>query len=368
MREGEGAHDAGALIEEGRRVLAIEAAALTALRDRIGEDFARACGLVAGAKGRVLCCGIGKSGHVARKVAGTLTSTGTPAIFLHPVEALHGDLGIVGRDDVALLVSKSGDVSEVGGLIEFLVRMGVPIVALVGAVPSRLAAHATVTLDCSVEEEACPLDLAPTSSTTAALAMGDALAIAVLQIKGFRAEDFAALHPSGALGRKLSIRVAEVMVSDSYPRLGLDATMRDSIAPLAEQADLAMIPTQIPQHVASCIATRQQRAGHDPHRRHVLDPRVDGGVAAIPLGEHLKVSDLDLDHVALHVAQVALHQGGVQDHHQQTEAHRADRHERAPAIPPHVAPRHAPPSDPRACHAPAPLRPRAVRYAGGRSR
>ncbi len=235
MREGEGAHDAGALIEEGRRVLAIEAAALTALRDRIGEDFARACGLVAGAKGRVLCCGIGKSGHVARKVAGTLTSTGTPAIFLHPVEALHGDLGIVGRDDVALLVSKSGDVSEVGGLIEFLVRMGVPIVALVGAVPSRLAAHATVTLDCSVEEEACPLDLAPTSSTTAALAMGDALAIAVLQIKGFRAEDFAALHPSGALGRKLSIRVAEVMVSDSYPRLGLDATMRDSIAPLAEQ-------------------------------------------------------------------------------------------------------------------------------------
>lgn len=223
------------LIDEGRRVLALEAAAIEALRRRLGEDFADACRLVAAASGRVICCGIGKSGHIARKIAGTLTSTGTPAIFLHPVEALHGDLGIVGPEDVAILVSKSGDASEVGGLVQYLGRVGVPIVALLGSAGSRLADHASVTLDCSVEEEACPMDLAPTSSTTAALAMGDALAIAVLQMKGFRPEDFAALHPGGALGRKLSIRVADIMISEAYPSLPADSTMKDTIAPLAEQ-------------------------------------------------------------------------------------------------------------------------------------
>jgi arabinose-5-phosphate isomerase len=226
--------DAGTLIEAGRRVLEIEADALRALAARLDESFSQACHLLAGASGRVLCCGIGKSGHVARKIAGTLTSTGTPAVFLHPVEALHGDLGIVGPDDVAILVSKSGDVSEVGGLIAHLTRVGVPIVALVGSATSRLAEHATVVLDCSVEEEACPMDLAPTSSTTAALAMGDALAIAVLGTKDFRPEDFAALHPGGALGRKLTVRVAEVMIAEAYPCLGPDASMRDTIAPLAE--------------------------------------------------------------------------------------------------------------------------------------
>ncbi len=223
------------LIDEGRRVLAIEAAAIVALQERLGGDFARACRLVADASGRIVCCGIGKSGHIARKIAGTLTSTGTPAVFLHPVEALHGDLGIVGRDDVAILVSKSGDASEAGGLIEYLTRLGVPIVAMVGSARSQLAEHASVVLDCSVEEEACPMDLAPTSSTTAALAMGDALAIAVLRIKGFRPEDFAALHPSGALGRKLSIRVADIMISEAYPWLDPDATMKDTIGPLAEK-------------------------------------------------------------------------------------------------------------------------------------
>jgi len=221
------------LIEGGRRVLAIEAAAVAALGDRLGDDFARACELVAGATGRIVSCGIGKSGHIARKLAGTLTSTGTPAIFLHPVEALHGDLGIVGRDDVAVLISKSGNAAELEGLIDYLGRLGVPIIALVGSARSQLAEHASVVLDCSVEEEACPMDLSPTSSTTAALAMGDALAITVLQLKGFQAEDFAALHPGGALGRKLSIRVADVMISEAYPSLGEDATMREAIAPLA---------------------------------------------------------------------------------------------------------------------------------------
>lgn len=226
--------DHAALIEEGRRVLRIEAAALASLEERLGDDFATACELLSGARGRIVTCGIGKSGHVARKIASTLTSTGSPAIFLHAVEALHGDLGIVGRDDIALVVSKSGKADELGGLIDYLSRLGVPIVALVGVMDSVLARHATVALDCSVREEACPMDLAPTSSTTAMLAMGDALAITALGMKGFRPEDFAALHPGGALGRKLSVRVAEVMISAGYPSLGRDASMKDAIAPLAE--------------------------------------------------------------------------------------------------------------------------------------
>jgi arabinose-5-phosphate isomerase len=226
--------DHASLIEEGRRVLRIEAAALAALEERLGETFATACVLLSGASGRVVTCGIGKSGHIARKIAATLTSTGSPATFLHAVEALHGDLGIIGRDDVALVISKSGKLDELGGLIDYLSRLGVPIIAFVGVMDSPLARHATVALDCSVLEEACPMDLAPTSSTTAMLAMGDALAITVLGVKGFRAEDFAAIHPGGALGRKLSVRVADVMISEGFPSLGRDASMKDAIAPLAE--------------------------------------------------------------------------------------------------------------------------------------
>lgn len=226
--------DVSRVVEEGRRVIRIEAGAVAALEGRLDESFARACILIAEATGRIVTCGIGKSGHIARKVAGTLTSTGTPATFLHPVEALHGDLGVVGRNDVALVISKSGGSEELAGLVNYLSRLGVPIVALVGATGSALERHATVTLDCSVGEEACPMDLAPTSSTTAALVMGDAVAITVLQLKGFEPDDFAALHPGGALGRKLTVRVADVMISDRYPSLGTSATMRDAIAPLAE--------------------------------------------------------------------------------------------------------------------------------------
>lgn len=222
------------LLETGRRVIRLEAEAVSVLGGRLGDAFVKACRLIHAAEGRVVVSGIGKSGHVARKIAGTLTSTGTPATYLHPVEGLHGDLGIVGRQDVAILVSKSGDTSELTGLLDYLARLGVPVVALTGRMDSALARHATVALDCSVREEACPMDLAPTSSTTAALAMGDALAVVVLELKGFRAADFAALHPGGALGRKLSIRVADVMVSEEYPWMGEGARMRECIVPLAE--------------------------------------------------------------------------------------------------------------------------------------
>ncbi|MCJ7627651.1 MAG: KpsF/GutQ family sugar-phosphate isomerase [Longimicrobiales bacterium] len=228
------ANSAEELLGEARRVLNAESRAIEGLASRIGADFVRAVEILAGAHGRVIVAGIGKSGIIGRKIAATLTSTGTPATYLHPVEGLHGDLGIVGREDVAVLISKSGDTSELAGLIDYLTRLGVPIIALTGDPGSSLGKASTVVLDCSVEEEACPLDLAPTTSTTATLAMGDALAVVLLQKKGFRAEDFALLHPGGSLGRKLTLRVEEVMVGDDYPSRGGDALIRDCIVPLAK--------------------------------------------------------------------------------------------------------------------------------------
>ena len=228
--------DAGtdAILDEARRVLRLEADAVRTLVDRLDGTFADAVRLLEEASGRIIVSGIGKSGIIGRKLAATLTSTGTPALFLHPVESLHGDLGIVGSGDVALLVSKSGGTEELQGLVEHLVRRGVPIVALSGKVDSVLARHAAVTLDCSVAEEACPMDLAPTTSTTAALAMGDALAVTLLARRDFDEDDFRALHPGGRLGRRLSVRVADVMVADGYPVLTDDHRMRDCIVPLAE--------------------------------------------------------------------------------------------------------------------------------------
>jgi arabinose-5-phosphate isomerase len=222
------------ILVEGRRVLGVEARAIAALPERLGDDFVEACRLVARAPGRIIVSGIGKSGIVARKIAATLTSTGTPATFLHPIEGLHGDLGIVDDDDVALLLSKSGETGELTGLIDYLLRTGVPIVAMTGRRDSSLARHAAAVLDCSVAEEACPMDLAPTSSTTATLAMGDALAVVVLGLKGFRPSDFERFHPGGALGRKLTVRVRDVMVTEGYPRLDDDAVMRQTVVPIAE--------------------------------------------------------------------------------------------------------------------------------------
>ncbi len=222
------------ILREARRVLDVEAGAVQALAERLDEDFARAVQLLLDLPGRVVVSGLGKSGIIARKLASTLTSTGTAATFLHPIEGLHGDLGIVRPTDVAILISKSGDTCELGGLVEYLLRAGVPIIAMTGQTDSPLAAQATVVLDCSVDEEACPMDLAPTSSTTATMALGDALAVVLLQRKGFREEDFARLHPGGALGRKLTMRVADVMVAEDYPSLQGGAVMRDCIVPLAE--------------------------------------------------------------------------------------------------------------------------------------
>jgi len=230
-----GIRDEADLLARARRVVRVEADALLALEGRIGDSFLRAVRLIADAPGRVIVAGIGKSGIIGRKIAATMTSTGTPATFLHPVEGLHGDLGIVGRGDVAILISKSGESSELTGLIEYLSRLGVAMIAMTGRLDSTLARAATVTLDCSVAEEACPHDLAPTTSTTVTLALGDALAVALLLHKGFTREDFARLHPGGALGRKLTLRVRDVMLTDDVPSLPLDASMRQCVVLLAEK-------------------------------------------------------------------------------------------------------------------------------------
>jgi len=223
------------LLSAARRVLRLEAEAVLALEARLDERFLEAVRLIDQASDRVIVSGLGKSGIIARKIAATMTSTGTPAVFLHPVEGLHGDLGIVGRRDVAILISRSGESPELLALLGYLARLGVGVVALTGRPDSTLGRAAAVALDCAVREEACPFDLAPTSSTTAALALGDALAVALLLLRGFSRDDFARLHPGGSLGRKLMLRVHDVMIGDDYPWLAGSAPMRECVVLLAEK-------------------------------------------------------------------------------------------------------------------------------------
>ncbi|MDZ4673873.1 MAG: KpsF/GutQ family sugar-phosphate isomerase [Gemmatimonadota bacterium] len=231
---------AATLVESGRRIMALEAEAVARAGQGLGPAFAEAVLLLTACRGRVIVSGLGKSGLIARKIAATLTSTGTPASYLHPVDSQHGDLGIVGRNDVAIVISKSGETEELVGLVAELQRLEVPMIALTGALESTLARSARVVLDAGVAEEACPHDLAPTTSTTVALALGDALAVTVLQEKGFQPEDFAALHPGGRLGRRLLLRIRDVMVP-AHGVLRPDARMRDAVVALAQQRGLAII-------------------------------------------------------------------------------------------------------------------------------
>ena len=223
------------IIERGRTVVRMERDALDALASRIDERFAGAVTLLAAAAGQVIVSGVGKSGLIGQKIAATFRSTGTPATFLHPTEAMHGDLGLVGPSDVALFISKSGETDELAPLAEQLKRFGVPMIVISGAVDSFLSRQADVCLDASVVDEACPTTDAPTTSTTVALALGDALAVALLSAKGFRREDFARLHPGGSLGRKLITRVSDVMVSSDVPALPLTAAMREAVVLLAKR-------------------------------------------------------------------------------------------------------------------------------------
>jgi arabinose-5-phosphate isomerase len=225
-----------ALSASGRRVFEIEREGLDTVAARIDDTFSAACRAMLACAGRVVCMGMGKSGHVARKIAATLASTGTPAFYVHPGEAGHGDLGMITDRDVVLALSYSGESDEIAMLLPVLKRQGNVLIAMTGRPQSTLASEADVHLDVSVPAEACPLALAPTASTTASLAMGDALAVALLEARGFTSDDFARSHPAGALGRRLLLHIADVMHSgDDIPQVGADATLSDALLEMSRK-------------------------------------------------------------------------------------------------------------------------------------
>ncbi len=240
--------------EVAREVLATEAAAIEGLVPQLDERFDRAVELLRGCRGRVVCTGMGKSGIVMKKVAATLASTGTPAMFLHPAEAVHGDLGMLVRGDVVLAASFSGSTEELVRLVETLKRLGVPLVMMTGNPDSSLARHADVHLSVAIDREACPLNLAPTASTTATLALGDALAMALLEARGFTREDFARLHPAGHLGRRL-LRVHEVMHEGAaVPRVAAGTPMREAIYEMSKKGLGITAVTDGAGRLAGCIS------------------------------------------------------------------------------------------------------------------
>ena len=256
------------LVAAGKRALATEIRGLQELDRRIDASFAAACRLCLDCQGRLVVTGMGKSGHIASKIAATLASTGSPAFFLHPAEASHGDMGMITRHDVLIALSNSGETPEVITLIPSIARLGVPLVAMTGNPPSTLARSATVHLDVSVPAEACPLNLAPTASTTATLAMGDALAVALLEARGFTAEDFARSHPGGSLGRRLLTRVEDVMrTGDGIPRVAADLTLAQGLIEMS----------RIGMGMAVVVDDAQRAIGvyTDGDLRRTLDRRLD---------------------------------------------------------------------------------------------
>ena len=268
------------LTELGRVALHIEATAVTTLAGRLGADFARACRACLACRGRVVVIGMGKSGHIGNKIAATLASTGTPSFFVHPAEAVHGDLGMITHEDLVLTLSNSGETSEVLALVPVLKRLGVPLLALTGNPSSSLARAADVHLDVSVPAEACPLNLAPTASTTASLAMGDALAVALLRLRGFTEADFARSHPGGSLGRRLLTRVEDVMHADAdVPRVSPATTVREGLLEMTRKG-LGMTTVVDADGRLCGIFT-------DGDLRRALDRRVD--VHATPIAEVMTV-------------------------------------------------------------------------------
>ena len=228
--------NADAIVQSARTVIATEAAAIRALEPRIGPEFVDACRLILGCAGRVVVTGMGKSGHVARKIAATLASTGTPAFFVHPGEASHGDLGMILPQDVVLALSNSGETDEVLFILPVIKRQGIPLIAITGNARSSLADQANVHLDSSIAAEACPLGLAPTASTTAALVMGDALAIALLEARGFTSEDFARSHPAGSLGRRLLLHISDVMhTGEGIPAVAPNASLTQALVEMTRK-------------------------------------------------------------------------------------------------------------------------------------
>lgn len=266
----------------GRAVIETEAAALNGLLERIDEHFVAACRQMLDCRGRIVVIGMGKSGHIGGKIAATLASTGSPAFFVHPAEASHGDLGMIKADDVVLLLSHSGETGEVNTILPLLKRLGVAIVAMTGRPESTLARHADVHLDVRVPKEACPLGLAPTSSTTAALAMGDALAISLLQTRGFTREDFARSHPAGQLGRRLLLCIRDIMhAGEAVPSVPAGASISQAIVEMTEKR-LGMTAILDAQGKVAGVYTdgdlrRTLDAGLDPHSTPIEQAMTPGG-------------------------------------------------------------------------------------------
>lgn len=266
----------GASLEMARRVLRIEAEAVAALAERLGPEFDRAVQLILSCHGRVIVSGIGKSGHVARKIAATMASTGTPAYFVHAAEAVHGDLGMITHEDVLIALSNSGENDELLTVVPLVKRQGGRLIAITGNAESSLAKEADVHLDARVREEACPLNLAPTASTTAALALGDALAVALLDARGFGAEDFARSHPGGALGRRLLTHVCDVMrPADGVPKVSHGTTVTEALLAMT-RGGMGMVVVQNAGDKALAIFT-------DGDLRRAMEKI--GDLRATPVGE-----------------------------------------------------------------------------------
>jgi arabinose-5-phosphate isomerase len=270
-----------------RAVIETQASTITSLLQRVDEQFLTACKYLLECTGRVVVIGMGKSGHIGSKIAATMASTGTPAFFVHPAEASHGDLGMIKSRDVVLALSNSGETDEVNTILPLLKRIGVKIVAMTGNPASTLADHADVHINVSVEKEACPLGLAPTSSTTAALVMGDALAVALLQTRGFTREDFAMSHPAGRLGRRLLLRIQDVMHrGDEIPLVPLDASISQAIVEMTAKR-LGMTAVLDKEGKVAGVYTdgdlrRTLDAGLDPHATPVSEAMTAGGESISP--------------------------------------------------------------------------------------
>ncbi len=281
----------------GLAVLDTEAAALNALRTRIDEHFVAACDYLLGCQGRIVVIGMGKSGHIGGKIAATLASTGSPAFFVHPGEASHGDLGMIISRDVVLALSNSGETDEMLTILPLIKRLGVPLISMTGNPQSTLAQAASVNIDVSVEKEACPLGLAPTASTTAALAMGDALAVALLESRGFSAADFARSHPGGRLGRRLLLRVEDLMHSgDKVPRVPLEASLEQALLEMTRKG-LGMTAVIDAEHKICGIYT-------DGDLRRTLDAGINVHQASIrevmtPVGKSIQAEQLAVDALSL---------------------------------------------------------------------
>ena len=285
------------LLALAAKVLEIESRAVETLRDRLNDTFVAACELCLLTPGRVVVTGMGKSGHIGYKIAATLASTGTPAFFMHPGEASHGDLGMITADDVLLAVSYSGETEEVLTILPLVKRMGAKLLSMTGKPSSTLAKAADVHLDVSVSEEACPLNLAPTASTTATLAMGDALAVALLELRGFTAEDFAMSHPSGSLGKRLLLRVSDVMhIGDEIPKVTPDVVLGDGLLEMSQKG-LGMTAIVDADDRIMGIFT-------DGDLRRALDAGVDIRSTAMQEVMHPKCKTISADHLAVEAVHI----------------------------------------------------------------